>query len=117
MLSSSACSPIRPIKNALRLNHMRKLMSQIRRSLTSERLIRITPKRMVEVLGPAPKPATVWQRQFDGCNYVLAEIAKMNWDEIPDKYLISYYFYDMGYMSSYELQRDLFRHVFPACLK
>ena len=33
--------------------------------------MRITPDRMVGVLGAAPKPAKIWQEQFDYCQEVL----------------------------------------------
>ena len=37
----------------------------------------------------------------------------MEWDRVPDRHLFSY-FDDLAYVS---LQPDLFRHLFPACLK
>lgn len=74
---------------------------------------RITPARMVGVLGPAPKPQVVWEQQFDYHNDKLGEMAGMDWDQIPDAYLW-YYFHDLAYS---ELQPELFRHLFPRCLK
>jgi hypothetical protein len=68
---------------------------------------------MQAVLGAAPKPKNIWQRQFDHFDDALRKMAQMEWDCIPDEYMW-YYFHDMAYM---ELQPDLFRHVFPACLK
>ncbi len=68
---------------------------------------------MQEVLGKAPKPEAVWERQFDYFDDELAEMARMDWDEIPEKYLW-YYFHDLAYA---DLQPDLFRHLFPACLR
>ena len=68
---------------------------------------------MASVLGPAPKPQTVWERQFDGNDEALAKMAQMDWDRVPDDYFW-YYFLDLAYV---DLQPDLFRHLFPACLK
>jgi hypothetical protein len=68
---------------------------------------------MIDVLGKAPKPTKVWEKQFDDFNAELAEMAQMDWDKIPEEYLW-YYFHDLAYV---ELQPDLFRHVFPTCLK
>lgn len=75
--------------------------------------LRITRYRIVNVLGPAPKPKQVWEKQFDYFDKQLAEMAQMDWDRVPDGYLW-YYFHDLAYS---ELQPDLFRHLFPACLK
>jgi hypothetical protein len=77
------------------------------------RQMRITRDRFVNLLGPAPKPRTVWQEQFDGFNEKLSDLAQMDWDRVPDDYLW-YYFLDLAYV---ELQPDLFRHLFPTCLK
>lgn len=74
---------------------------------------RITKQRMVDVLGLAPKPKTVWQRQFDGDDEKLRELARRDWDDIADDGWWQY-FLDLTYV---ELQPDLFRHLFPACLK
>jgi hypothetical protein len=68
---------------------------------------------MVGVLGAAPKPAEVWQEQFDYCQEVLVRPAQADWDKV-DEGDFSYYFLDLAYSA---LQPDLFRHVFPACLK
>ena len=38
--------------------------------------MRISPDRMVGVLGAAPKPATVWQEQFDDCGDVLVRLSQ-----------------------------------------
>jgi hypothetical protein len=75
--------------------------------------MRITPDRIVGVLGPAPKPANVWQEQFGYCEEVLVRLARTDWDKV-DEGDFSYYFLDLAYS---DLQPDLFRHVFPACLK
>lgn len=74
---------------------------------------RITSERMSGVLGKAPKPLVVWQKQFDGLNDSLVKLAKREWHEIPEAELWEY-FHDLTYQ---ELQPDLFRHLFPACLK
>jgi hypothetical protein len=68
---------------------------------------------MVNVLGPSPKPGRVWQEDFDYNDEVLREMASIDWDRIGPQHL-SYYFLDLAFV---ELQPDLFRHVFPACLK
>jgi hypothetical protein len=75
--------------------------------------MRITKSRIESVLGPAVKPALVWQKQFDHFDATLRELARHDWDQIPEKDLCEY-FHDLEYV---ELQPDLFRHVFPACLK
>jgi hypothetical protein len=75
--------------------------------------MRITPDRMVAVLGAAPKPAKIWQEQFDYCQEVLERLAQADWDKVNEGDF-SYYFLDLAYS---DLQPDLFRHVFPACLK
>ena len=75
--------------------------------------MRITRERILSILGPAPKPQHVWEKQFDYHDSELAELAQMDWDQIPDDYFW-YYFHDLAYV---DLQPDLFRHVFPACLK
>ena len=75
--------------------------------------MRITPDRMLGVLGPAPKPTKVWQEQFDYCEEVLVRLARADWDKV-DEGAFSYYFLDLAFS---DLQPDLFRHVFPACLK
>lgn len=75
--------------------------------------MRITRDRMVNVLGPAPKPGSVWQEDFDYNDEVLLEMARIDWDQIGPQHL-SFYFLDLAFV---ELQPDLFRHVFPACLK
>ncbi len=74
---------------------------------------RITTERMPGVLGRAPKPDAVWQLQFDGENAALSALARRDWDAIAEGDLTPYLF-DLTYV---ELQRDLFRHLFPACLK
>lgn len=74
--------------------------------------MRVTLQQIQDVLGPAPKPAAVTQRQFDGHNDKLYEMSKLDWENIPH-YYFDYYFYDLAYV---DLQKDLFRHVFPACL-
>ena len=76
-------------------------------------MTRISLDRMVNVLGAAPKPLVVWEKQFDGSDEMLLELAKMDWNKVPDEYLCCY-FLDMAYV---ELQPDLFRHLFPTCLK
>ncbi len=76
-------------------------------------MARITPERMVGVLGPAKKPSTVWQKQFDGDDETLRRLAGYRWDEAPDEDLWCY-IHDLTYVP---LQPDLFRHVFPRCLK
>lgn len=75
--------------------------------------MRITPDRFVKVLGQAPKPRDVWQKQFDYNDHALVQMAQMDWDSVPDNYM-RYYLLDLAYV---ELQPDLFRHLFPACLK
>src|SRR5207302_5957368 len=67
----------------------------------------------VNILGPAPKPQKTWEEQLDYFNDKLGEMARMDWDRVPDDYLW-YYFHDLAYV---ELQPDLFRHLFPACLR
>jgi hypothetical protein len=76
-------------------------------------MVRITRERMLGVLGPAPKPKTVWQKQFDYDDAVLTALAGMDWDHVPPACL-NHYFMDLAYV---DLQPDLFRHLFPACLK
>jgi hypothetical protein len=75
--------------------------------------MRITRQRIVDVLGPAPKPESVWEQQFDGFQHTLVKLARLPWDEVPQHDLWEY-FLDLSYV---ELQPDLFRHLFPACLK
>jgi hypothetical protein len=75
--------------------------------------MRITRDRFVNVLGQAPKPQAVWQKQFDYNDEALIEMAHMDWDRVPDDYMW-YYFLDLAFV---DLQPDLFRHLFPACLK
>ncbi|MGB7932838.1 MAG: hypothetical protein WCH04_11555, partial [Gammaproteobacteria bacterium] len=55
----------------------------------------------------------VTEQQFDGFNDELAELSQMDWDKVPENYFW-YYFHDMAYV---ELQPDLFRYLFPTCLK
>ncbi len=74
---------------------------------------RIQLERMQEVLGKAPKPEKVWEQQFDDFYDELAKMARMDWAEIPEEFMW-YYWHDLTYV---ELQPDLFRHLFPACLK
>lgn len=83
------------------------------RSLALRQMKRITKQRMIDVLGSAPKPKRVWQRQFDGDDEKLRELAQRDWDDIPDADWWQY-FLDLTYV---ELQPELFRHLFPACLK
>lgn len=78
-----------------------------------ENVPRITLQRMVDVLGHAPKPAKVLQKQFDSFDGQLVEMAKWDWDKIPQDFLW-YYILDLTYV---ELQPDLFRFAFPRCLK
>jgi hypothetical protein len=75
--------------------------------------MRITRDRILKVLGPGPKPQNVWEKQFDGFDTELARLAQLDWDQVPDEDLW-YYFLDLAYV---DLQPDLFRHLFPACLK
>lgn len=76
--------------------------------------MRISKKRMVAVLGKkAPKPKKITQQQLDGCQNILEALARSEWDDIPEPYFWRY-FEDLNYS---EIQPDLFRHVFPACLK
>jgi len=74
---------------------------------------RITQERIASILGPAPKPTAVWERQFDGNDEGLRQIASCNWYEVCTQDLWSY-IHDLAYV---ELQPDLFRHAFPACLQ
>lgn len=74
---------------------------------------RITPERMSAVLGAEPKPGPIWQKQFDGMDETLRKIAQCDWQDIQAADLWEYTL-DMAYQ---DLQPDLFRHVFPACLK
>ena len=67
---------------------------------------------MIGVLGKARKPDTVWQRQFDHDDDALRRLARADWDDVKANDLGAY-FHDLAYV---ELQPDLFRHVFPACL-
>ena len=75
--------------------------------------MRITRDRILQVLGPAPKPERVWEHQFDGFDKDLARMAQLDWDRVPAEDMW-FYFLDLAYQ---ELQPDLFRHLFPACLK
>lgn len=75
--------------------------------------MRVTPDRIIAILGLPRKPDEVLEEQFDSFNEKLVEMARMDWDQVPDDYLW-YYFHDLAYV---ELQADLFRHLFPACLK
>jgi hypothetical protein len=75
--------------------------------------MRIAKRRIESVLGRAAKPGSVWQRQFDHFDAKLREIARYDWDQIPEQHLREY-FLDLEHV---ELQGDLFRHAFPACLK
>ena len=75
-------------------------------------MARITRERMLGVLGEAPKPTHVWQRQFDGDDATLQRLAELDWDAAPEQDLWCY-IHDLTYV---ELQPDLFRHVFPRCL-
>lgn len=74
---------------------------------------RITRSRFLDALGPAPKPTVVWQRQFDGFDGTLRKLAQCDWDIVQDEDLRKYLL-DLSYQ---DLQPDLFRHLFPACLK
>jgi hypothetical protein len=58
--------------------------------------MRITPDRIVGVLGAARKPAKVWQEQFDYCQEVLVRLARADWDKV-DEGDFSYYFLDLAY--------------------
>lgn len=73
----------------------------------------VTDQRIRAILGKAPKPATVWQQPFDGFGRELRRIAATDWDKIERGDLWNY-INDLAYQ---ELQPDLFRHAFPACLK
>lgn len=75
--------------------------------------MRITRDRILQVLGPAPKPERVWEKQFDYFDAELARMAQLDWDRVPDSDMW-YYLLDLAYQ---ELQPNLFRHLFPACLK
>lgn len=70
------------------------------------------------MIGRAPKPREVWQRQFDGNDDVLRKLAEWDWNEIPVLALRDYIL-DLTYLhlDLDTLQPDLFAHVFPACLK
>ncbi len=76
-------------------------------------MARITKLRLRGVLGPAPKPLVVWQKQFDGFDETLRTLARCDWDCVPEADLWEY-IHDLAYQ---ELQPDLFTHLFPACLK
>jgi hypothetical protein len=76
-------------------------------------MMRITRDRISSILGPAPKPKTVWEKQFDGFDSELAALAKLDWWQLQEQDLW-FYLLDLAYV---ELQPDLFRHLFPACLK
>ena len=74
---------------------------------------RVIKSRFRDVLGATPKPSTVWQQQFDWFDDKLRSLARREWDEVPEGELWAY-IHDLTYQ---ELQPDLFRHLFPACLK
>ncbi len=76
-------------------------------------MVRISKQRMRDVLGEAPRPSVVWQKQFDHDDETLRKLARLNWDEASDADLWCY-IHDLTYV---ELQPDLFRHLFPRCLK
>lgn len=73
----------------------------------------VTDQRIRAILGKAPKPTVVWQQQFDGFGREIRRIAASDWDKIERGDLWNY-IHDLAYQ---ELQPDLFRHAFPACLK
>src|SRR5258708_1515445 len=75
--------------------------------------MRITRDRIVNVLGPAPKPQNVWEEQFDYFDDELRALAHVDWDRVRDEDLW-YYFHDLAHV---QLQPDLFRHLFPTCLR
>ncbi len=76
-------------------------------------MARISKERMLGVLGQAPKPSTVWQQQFDRDQESLRRLAQMDWDAGSERDLRCY-IHDLAFV---KLQPDLFRHVFPRCLK
>jgi hypothetical protein len=76
-------------------------------------MARITRDRIAGVLGAAPKPEKVWEKQFDYFDDALVRLSQTDWDKVPDEDFW-YYILDLAYV---DLQPDLFRHLFPACLK
>ncbi len=68
---------------------------------------------MIAVLGPSPRPRSLIERQFDGDQERLQQLI-----EIDDVFCITMedlgvYWHDLAFA---ELQSDLLRYLFPACL-
>jgi hypothetical protein len=76
-------------------------------------MARITRDRIAGVLGAAPKPEKVWEKQFDYFDDALVRLSQTDWDKVPDE---DFWYYILD-LSNVDLQPDLFRHLFPACLK
>ena len=75
---------------------------------------RVDNERIRAIIGKVAKPEKVWQRQFDHFDDTLRQIARCDWDAVPEADLWEY-FNDLAYVE--DLQPDLFRHLFPTCVK
>lgn len=74
--------------------------------------MRVTLKQVRQIFGNPSPPTTIWQQQFDGEQAALEALTRMDWQKmtIPD---LTIYIEDLVYV---DLQPDLFRYLFPACL-
>jgi hypothetical protein len=76
--------------------------------------MRITLESARGIFRPTPvPPQQVWERQFDGNDAALKRLARTTWESIRHRDL-GEYFLDLTFVD--ELQDDLFRYLFPACL-
>ncbi len=75
---------------------------------------RVDDDRIRSIIGEVEKPSFVWQQQFDGFGETLHKLARCDWNAVPEPDLWEY-FNDLAYVE--HLQPELFRHLFPSCVK
>jgi len=72
----------------------------------------ITHERSRQIFNNPSPPKIIWEKQFDGFDKELNQIAKKHWEDITNEDLW-YYLLDLAYV---DLQPELFEYLFPVCL-
>ncbi|CAA6808989.1 MAG: Unknown protein [uncultured Sulfurovum sp.] len=74
--------------------------------------MQITPERSRHIFGNPSRPKVIKEKQFDGFDKELKQIAKTHWKDVTEEDLW-YYLHDLAYV---DLQPELFNYLFPICL-
>lgn len=76
---------------------------------------RVTEERVRALFGnagPLPHSVRIWEEQFDQADHLLWDLARSPWESLFEKSFWAYLL-DLKYV---QLQPEIFRYLFPACL-